>query len=81
MPSTQPAPKKLIAFFLKALDAFAKQHDLATAKHFAAVCGVRDSTLRDWKSGKRAPTAETIARVSNDLAAIERFLRVYPPVL
>jgi transcriptional regulator with XRE-family HTH domain len=76
MGSHKPAPKNLVKAFLKSVKLFMKAHDFTTTKDQAEVCGVGVSTYRDWYSGRRKPTRETLARVSFDLAAIERFCRL-----
>jgi transcriptional regulator with XRE-family HTH domain len=74
-----PAPSKLVVPFLKALGLFFRKHGISQRKQQAKVCGVTEMTLRDWLTGKRAPTLETIQLVSRDLAAIERAWAVFPP--
>jgi hypothetical protein len=79
MASHVPAPQRLVIPFLKALDLFFRKHGITQRKQQAKVCGVTEMTRRDWVTGKRVPTLETIQRVSRDLAAIERAWSVFPP--
>jgi plasmid maintenance system antidote protein VapI len=75
-PSTIPAPKPLVKSFLKTIDAFMSRQGFKSQADQARVLGIRAATLSDWRTGKRRPTAETIARVSADMTAVERYLSV-----
>ena len=78
MPQNTPAPIKLTKPFLKSVDTFLKARGVTQSRAQAKILGVGDSTLRNWKAGSNRPTAEMIAKVSADIAAIERFLTVCP---
>lgn len=71
-----PAPVILTKPFLKAVDTFLKTNGITQTRAQAKILGVGDSTLRAWKAGSNRPTAEMIAKVSSDMAAIDRFLAV-----
>jgi transcriptional regulator with XRE-family HTH domain len=79
MASHVPAPSKLAVPFLKSLDRLFRNHGVTQRKQQAKLCGVTETTLRSWLTSKKWPTAETIERVSRDLAAIERAWSVFPP--
>lgn len=66
----------MILAFTKSLDKFMKDMGIEQIKHKAAICGVQPATYSAWFKNTRKPTVETIQNVSNDLAAVERFLSV-----